>query len=152
MIRIVNCYIRKLLLVSSITILPVVNATADPAGLVPESPPITMARFYIVDSEGRSASDKNIPTQKKIHDHRSSELRPKKFDRQNRDVASKARRSSDSRDPIQLRSTVTKSFQCERHGFFFTADGRCVWPVIHMKEITLLTISRAHFRANLRSK
>jgi hypothetical protein len=129
-----------------------VNATADPAGLVPESPPITMARFYIVDSDGRSASDKNIPTQKIMHDHRSLELRLKKFDRQNRDVASKARRSSDSRDPIQLRSTVTKAFQCERHGFFFTADGRCVWPVIHMKEITPLTISRPPFRANLRSK
>lgn len=152
MIRIVTCYIRILLPVLSITMLPVVNATADIAGWVPASPPVTMARFYIVDSDGCSATDKNIPTQTITHDHRSSEPRRKKSDRQNRNVASKARRNSDRRDPIRLKSNAMKALQCERHGFFFTADRRCVQPIIHMKKITPSTISRRPFRSNLRSK
>ena len=152
MIRIVTRYIRKTLLVLSITMLPVVKATADLAGLIPASPPITMARFYVVDSDGRSASDKNIPTQTQTQDHRSSEPRRKKSDHWNRNVASKARKNSDSRESIRLRSNGTKAWQCERHGFFFTADGRCVQPVIPRKKITPPTISRRPFRGNMRSK
>lgn len=152
MIRIVMCSIRRLFLVFSITMLPVVNATADSAALVPALPPITMARFYIVDSDGRSATDKNITTQTITQNHRSSEPLQKKLDRRERNVARKARKDSDSRDLIRLRSNATKAWQCERHGFFFTADGRCVQPVIHMKKITPPTISRRPFRGNLGSK
>ena len=152
MIRTSECYIRRLLLVLPFTIVSVVNATADPGGLIPVSPPLTMARFYIVDSDGRSAFDKSIPTQTMSRDHHSSEPRRKKSDRRNRDEARKAKNHSGSWNPMLLRLGSTKARQCERHGFFFTADGRCIRLVFHVKQGTPPMINRRPFRSNLRSK
>lgn len=152
MIRISKCYIRKLSLVLPLTMVLVVNATADPSGLVRASPPLTMARFYIIDSNGRSAPDKNIPMQTVLRDYRSSEARWKQSERRNRHAANKAEKPSDNRDPIRLRLNAPKAWQCELHGFFFTADGRCVQPVIHVKPVAPPMISRRPFRGSLTSK
>ena len=148
MIRPSQCGIRKMLLLT-FAMLQVANAAADPAGLATASPPLTMARFYVVDSDGRSAADQNILTQTVSQDHRPSPPRRKKPDRRPRDVARKAGRRSDSQEPMLSRMNAAMAWQCERHGFFFTADGRCVRPVIHVQQARPPTTIRPPIRTKL---
>ena len=144
--------IRKVLLVFAFTMAPVVTASAETAGLVSASPPLTMARFYIVDSDGRSASDKTVPVRAPPQHERSSEPRQMRPDRRQRKRTSKARENSDSRNPAYSRLNQTTAWQCEQHGFFFTADGRCVRPTIRMKRSTPPTSSRRPIRSNRGSR
>ena len=144
--------IRKLLPVSAFIIAPVAIATADPHGLASESPPLTMARFYVVDSDGRSVSDQSIPTQPRSQDQPSLEAWRKKSDPRQRYLANNAGERSDSGDLIRVRSNAMKAWQCEQHGFFFTSDGRCVRPVIHVKPVAPPTTSRPPIRRNLSSR
>jgi hypothetical protein len=142
----------KWLLISALTMVPVVMAAAEPAGLALSSPPLTMARFYIVDSGGRSVSDEDIPTQANLNNQRSVETRRKKSYRQQQSLASKAREPSDSWRMKLVTLNETKAWQCERHGHFFTADGRCIRPILHVKSVPPRAISRRPFRRNLASK
>ena len=150
MIRISKGSVRKLLVVVPFVIFPAVKAAADPGQSAPASPPLTMARFYVVDSDGRSAADKDIVTQAVSPDQRSSEPRRKKSTRRPRHGASKARKRSDTSDSITPRWNAAKAWQCERHGFFFTADGRCVQPVFHFRQDKPATTGRRPIRVNPR--
>ena len=150
MIRISKGHVRSWLLVVPFMTFKVANAADESAQLAPASPPLTMARFYIVDSEGRSASDKDIVAQTVPTEHRSSEPRRKKSIRRPRHGAGKARNRSGHRDTNVLRANAAKAWQCERHGFFFTADGRCIWPVIRVRQERPPPTRRPPIRTNLR--
>ena len=149
MIWISKCCLSKAVLVSAVTMVPALIAIADPAGPVSAAPPLTMARFYMVDSNGRSVSDRSIPVQTTEQYQRSVKPVQMKSDRRPRHSANKAREKSDSRDLVQPRSNETTAWQCERHGFFFTADGRCIRPVIHVKQAPPPTSSRSPIRRKL---
>ena len=148
MIRNLKGYVRKLMVVVPFVIFPAVKAADDPSQSAPASPPLTMARFYVVDSDGRSASDKDIVTQTVSPDQRSSKPRRKKSTRRPQYEASKAGNRSDNADSNTPRWNAAKAWQCERHGFFFTADGRCVQPVFHFRQDKPATTSRRPIRVN----
>ena len=144
--------IRTVLLVAASVLVPVMAASADPAGTDAASPPLTMARFYIVDGDGRSASDKSVPIQVRQQNQRSVEPRRTRSDRRQRQRMTKAREDSGSRDLVNSTSSKATAWQCERHGFYFTADGRCIRPVIYMKQVPTQSIDRRPIRNTLRSR
>lgn len=152
MIQISMCFIRQLLLASLLMMVPVAIATADPAGSVSASPPLTMARFYVIGSDGRSVSDRSIPVQTRSQHRRSSNPRQVRSDRRQRDVANNAREHSDSKDWMNSGRNKTTAWQCEQHGYFFTVDGRCIRPIIHVNQRPPPRISRRPIQGKLTPK
>ena len=144
--------IRALLPLSVFTMVSPAIARADPADLASPTPPLTMARFYIVDSNGRSVSDEEFRTQIEPQRQHSSEPRRKGSNARKRERTSKVTKQTDKREPAFVKLNESKAWRCERHGFFFTADGRCIRPVIYVKQGTPPTIGRHPFRRNLTSK
>lgn len=138
-----------LALVLSCTMVPVVIAKADHGGMALESPSLTMARFYIVDSEGRSVPDANVPSEEKQQDKQSLQVPSDNSKVLQRDLSRKGRERPDDRDPTSAQLSASKAWQCERHGFFFTADGRCIRPIIQVLQSPVTAISRRPIRSNL---
>jgi hypothetical protein len=116
--------IRLLLLVPLLTLVPFVIATGDPGEITSSPPPLTMARFYVINNEGRSVLDDNIPTQKEPQSQQPLEFSVKKSNGRQRDLARKGREHSDNRVPVPDNIDISKAWQCEQHGFVFTKDGR----------------------------
>lgn len=143
-----DIYIRLLSLVPLFTMAPFAIATADPGGMASSSPPLTMARFYVINNEGRSVPDEEIPTQKEPQDQQPLEFSLKKSNGRQRELARKGKEHSDNRVPVPDNTDISMAWQCEQHGFFFTTDGRCILPIMHVTKSPPGAISRRPIRRN----
>ena len=140
--------IRLLSLVPLFTMVPIVIATADPGGMASSSPPLTMARFYVINNEGRSVPDEDTPTQKEQQNQQPLELPLKKSNGRQRDLPRKGREHADNRLPMPDNRDMSKAWKCEQHGFFFTTDGRCILPIINVTKSSSGALGRRPIRRN----
>lgn len=89
----------------------------------------TMAVFYAIDSEGRSVRE--TPSVLAISGPNANASRSVITDRPR--LKQKAYQQTRSHRVISIRVPRTtydssEAFRCERHGFYYTSDGRCVVP------------------------
>jgi len=99
-------------------------------------PAPTMAVFYVIDSEGRSVLEApSVPTILS-----SDAISSRTVVESRRSVKQKARRKRGQSKVVLIHRTrkshdTDEAFRCEQHGFYYTNDGRCVMPIIRVKQI-----------------
>ena len=97
----------------------------------------TMAAFYTVDSEGRSKRE-SAPVVAVIASPKASNPRAARSQSSSkREVQRKQTKPStvSSSDIKQANHDAFDAFRCERHGFYYTQDGRCILPVLRQRQI-----------------
>lgn len=96
----------------------------------------TMAAFYAIDSEGRSVPE--APSVPSISSPNANDSQSVVKDRPRLKRGAHHKRSSRRVVSIRVRRTIydaREAFRCERHGFYYTTDGRCVLPKFQAKQI-----------------
>jgi hypothetical protein len=96
---------------------------------------LTMAAFYTVDSEGRSQRE-SAPVVAVIANPKASSSGPAERLRatSKQKVRQKNTKSSRVSATKQANHDPFDAYRCERHGFYYTQDGRCILPVLGRKE------------------
>ena len=104
---------------------PVV-AAEPPAS--PQGP--TMARFYVVDDSGQSVADPELPTRKVERKERAVTARAHRPKTRRGQPAGRQGEMTRAERANEIYRVREAAWRCERHGFFYTSDGRCILPVI----------------------